>query len=161
MSMFFQIGGRHRGGRQRRLGACMVLATAMVAGGAAAASDRFAVVARDCPGSPVQRVRRPLPVPEATGECQERVIAVIDPGARSVDALSTAPASVGTTLREKPGWPRTFATFGGGPINLADLGDARGLATIIQNEDGTVHALAPDGQAVPGWPVPLPAVAGR
>lgn len=159
MSVFFQIGGRHRGGRQRRLGACMVLATAMVAGDAAA-SDRFAVVARDCPGRPMERVRRPLPMPEATGECQERVIAVIDPGARPVDALSTAPASVGTTLQEKPGWPRTFFEFSGGTLTLANLGDPRGLATVVDQQDGTVHALAPDGQAVPGWPVPLPAVAG-
>jgi len=119
---------------------------------------KLAVFSVQCPGEPAVRGLRALsPELNITAECRERVVAVIDVEAAPSGALRAGQAEAVEVIREKPGWPQTFNAFSGGSLTLADLGDPRGLATVVDMEDGTLHALAADGQPLPGWPVPLAA----
>ncbi len=124
----------------------------------AGSDGQFAVVSVQCPGEATVIEQRSLAEAEATGgdECRERLVAVIDPEASALRAASERQLTQTVAISEKPGWPKTFTTFSGGSLTLAELGDARGLATVVDMEDGTVHAFAPDGQSLPGWPVPSP-----
>jgi hypothetical protein len=55
-----------------------------------------------------------------------------------------------SAISNKPGWPLRVAGQLTRTLALAELGDPRGLATIFHLIDGTVHALAPDGESL--WP---------
>ncbi len=137
------------------LGLLACLAVVCPAG--ASEGERFAVVLVECPGAIPVIEKRPLPVETGPGPCLERIRAIIDPSqdARSRSVASPQPAA-GLRLQEKPGWPRLFTGYFGGPITLARLGDPRGLSTVFGVLPGRIQAIAPDGLPLAGWPVQLP-----
>jgi Subtilase family len=53
----------------------------------------------------------------------------------------------------KPGFPKWLGTGGESPTRFADLRGNDEQELIVPAEDGTVHAYAPNGKELKGWPV--------
>ena len=132
---------------------CLVGARAVEA----STEESFAVVSVECPGAIPVIERRPLSVGAGSGPCRERIRAFIDPSQDAqIWAAATPQPETRARLQEKLGWPRLFTGYFGGPITLARLGDSTELSTVFGALPGRIQAIAPDGQALAGWPVQLP-----
>ncbi len=83
---------------------------------------------------------------ELDPDCPTYLIGSINPGQEGESSLVTPALS--STFQSKPGWPILVLDQFAVSLALAEVGDSRGLATIFHENDGTVHALAPDAQPV-------------
>ena len=117
---------------------------------ASATKGHVFVVARYCPDRVVE-VWTDIDALPRDG-CLRRVRALLRLDARVANQFApNIAAAASSPIRRRPFWPRLLPNFSARTVAMASLGGS-GLATVVQDVDGTVHAFTPNNQPLPGWP---------
>lgn len=125
------------------------------AGALAGGASQYAVVGVDC-GAELERVLVENEAKEIVPRrCQEKVLVYLSQSGQKASIEEDFGRDGTSVIVEKPGWPVTIpGTLSQSTVSVGNLGSSSGLGTLFGQNDGTVRALGPDGQALPGWPAP-------